>query len=136
MLTIIKVFTFYTFPLSALCLCGNREYPGSFQNKLVSSAVNWLSRYILFLAKLKGRGKLLSWKPHCEITSKSNLVVIRDEKVSPFAFERLEIILSLLCFFWHNYKQILQDNEFYDKYADRFQDISKLENPAVSKVKV
>ena len=33
MLTISKAFTC----LCLLCLCGNREYPGSFQNKLVSS---------------------------------------------------------------------------------------------------
>ena len=33
MLTISKVFTI----LCLLCLCGNREYPGSFQNKPVSS---------------------------------------------------------------------------------------------------
>ena len=34
--------------------CENREYPG-FQNKSVSSAFNWVSRYIFVLAKLKGR---------------------------------------------------------------------------------
>ena len=33
MLIISKVFTI----LCLLCLCGNREYPGSFQNKAVSS---------------------------------------------------------------------------------------------------
>ena len=33
MLTISKVFT-----SSLLCLCGNREYPGSFQNNLVTSS--------------------------------------------------------------------------------------------------
>ena len=32
----------------------NREHPGNFQNKPVSSAFNWVSIYILFLAKLKG----------------------------------------------------------------------------------
>ena len=35
--------------------CENREHPGNFQNKSVSSAFNWVSRYILFLAKLKGQ---------------------------------------------------------------------------------
>ena len=30
---------------------------GNFQNKLVSSSFNWVSSYILFLAKLKGRGR-------------------------------------------------------------------------------
>ena len=32
----------------------NREYLGSFQNKLVSSFSKWVPKYILFLAKLKG----------------------------------------------------------------------------------
>ena len=32
----------------------NWEHPGNFQNKSVRSALNWVSRYILFLAKLKG----------------------------------------------------------------------------------
>ena len=36
---------------------GNREHPDNFQNESVSSSFNWVSRYILFLAKLKGRGK-------------------------------------------------------------------------------
>ena len=33
-----------------------REHPGNFQNKSVSSPFMRESRYILFLAKLKGRG--------------------------------------------------------------------------------
>ena len=52
MLTMSKVFTFP----SLLCLCGNKEYPGSFLNKLVSSFLKWVCKYILFLAKLKGKG--------------------------------------------------------------------------------
>ena len=36
---------------------GNREHPGNFQNKSVSSPFNCVSRYILFLVKLKVRGK-------------------------------------------------------------------------------
>ena len=35
--------------------CEKREHPENFQNKSVSSAFNWVSRYIIFLAKLKGR---------------------------------------------------------------------------------
>ena len=35
----------------------NREHSGNFQNKSVSSAFNSVSRYILFLANLKGKGK-------------------------------------------------------------------------------
>ena len=37
--------------------CGNREHPGNFQNKLVSSPFNWVSRYFLFLAKCEGERK-------------------------------------------------------------------------------
>ena len=35
--------------------CGNREHVGNFQNKSVSSPFNRVSRYILFLPKLKGK---------------------------------------------------------------------------------
>ena len=56
---------------------GNREHPGNFQNKSVSSPFNWVSRYNLFLPKLKGRGSLffcsstLEGGLHYEITPKS-----------------------------------------------------------------
>ena len=50
MLTINKVFTI----LCLLCLCVNREHPGSFQNKSVRSSFKWVLKYIMFLAKLKG----------------------------------------------------------------------------------
>ena len=53
MLIISRVFAI----LSLLCLCGNKEYPGGFQNKWLSSSFNWVSNYILFLAKLKGKGR-------------------------------------------------------------------------------
>ena len=79
---------------------GNREHPGNFQNKSVSFPFNWASRYILFLPKLKGRGRLflrgarrgtaLWYYPQ------EYLVVIRDEKVSPFV--KFETILPVLCF--------------------------------------
>ena len=37
--------------------CGNRGYPGNFQNKLVSSSYKLVPKHILFLAKLKGKGR-------------------------------------------------------------------------------
>ena len=37
--------------------CGNKEHPANFQNKSVSSPFNGVSRYILFLAKMKGIGR-------------------------------------------------------------------------------
>ena len=52
MLTIRKVFTI----LCLLCLCGNMEYPGSFQNKSVISSFKWVPKHILCLTKLKGEG--------------------------------------------------------------------------------
>ena len=51
MLTISKMFKFLS---TLLCQHGNREYPGSFQNKLVYSSFKWVPKNILFLAKLKG----------------------------------------------------------------------------------
>ena len=70
--------------------CWSRENPGNFQNKSISSPFNWVSRYILFLAKLRGKKDLI-WRvqeggPHCE-----RLVVIKD--VYPFV--KFEIILPL-----------------------------------------
>ena len=56
---------------------GNREHSGNFRNKSVSSPFKRVSRYILFLAKLKGSGEEgLFWRvqeaeAHCEITPKS-----------------------------------------------------------------
>ena len=52
-MTITKVFTFPCL----LCLCGNKEYPLSFQNKKVSLSFKLVPMYILFLAKLKGEGR-------------------------------------------------------------------------------
>ena len=52
-ITITKVLTI----LCLLCLCGNREYPGSFRNKSVSSYLKWAPKYILFQAKLEGEAR-------------------------------------------------------------------------------
>ena len=78
----------------------DREHSGNFKNKSVSSTFNWVSRYILFLSKLKGKRR-----PFLEAARRGptlwhylqkHLVVIRDEKVSPFL--KFEIILPFLCF--------------------------------------
>ena len=63
------------------------------------------------------------------------LVDIRHEKVCPFV--KFEIILPL-CFPLEHItnKHCMQDMEFCDKLVDRFQDLSKVKNPAVSKAKV
>ena len=55
MLTISKAFTI----LCLLCMCGHREYPGSSQNKSVSSSFKIMLKYILCIDKLKGEGRFL-----------------------------------------------------------------------------
>ena len=63
--------------------------------------------------------------------SQEYLVVIRDEKVSPFV--KFGTILSLLCFLLDlltkKPRKAWSFAEFYDKFMDRFQDISKIRNP-------
>ena len=82
---------------------GNREHPRNSQNKSVSSPFIWVSRYIFFLAKLKGRGRPFFKSARRGGTlwdyPQEHLVIIRvikDETVSPFV--KFEIILPLLCF--------------------------------------
>ena len=53
MFTISKKFTIFCL----LCLCRNGEYPGSYQNKSLSSSMKFVPKYILFQAKLKGEGR-------------------------------------------------------------------------------
>ena len=106
----------------------NRENPGNSQNKSVSSAFNWVSRYILCLAKLKGRGKPFLKGARRGITlwgyPQEHLVVIRNEKVSPSV--RFKGILPLLCFSsdpftnkhcktWSSLKNLWIDSRTYQK---------------------
>ena len=95
MLIISKVFTI----LYLLCLCGNREYPDSFQNKAVNSSFKRVPTEV----RGKTEAERFFWRlqkggPHCEIIyPQEHLVVMRDEKVSPFV--KFEIIPQpLLCF--------------------------------------
>ena len=70
----------------------NRKHPGNFQDKLVSSAFNRVSRCIIFLAKVKvvrREAKMYDYP-------QEQFVVRRGEKVSPFL--KFEIIRPLLCF--------------------------------------
>ena len=82
---------------------GNKEHPANFQNKSVSSPLNWVSRFFLFLPKLKGRGKPFLRCTRMGTTlldsPQEYLVVTRDEKVSPSV--KFEITLTLLCFLYH-----------------------------------
>ena len=79
----------------------NREHPNNFLNKSVNYPFNLVSRYILFLSKLKGRGRpfLMGARRGTALWDYPKeylLVVIRDEKVSPFV--KFETILPVLCF--------------------------------------
>ena len=79
----------------------NREHPGNFQNKSISSAFNWVSRYILLLANLRGRGRPFLEGPRRGGGTlwdypQEPLFIIRYEKFFPFV--KFEIILPLLCF--------------------------------------
>ena len=47
----------YIYILCLLCLCRNNGYPDSFQNKSVGSSFKLVSKYILFLVKLEGKGR-------------------------------------------------------------------------------
>ena len=94
------------------------------QNKSVSSPFNWVSRYILFLAILKGGGRPFLEGARSGTTlwdySQEHLVIIRDEKVSRFV--KLKIILSHLCFLFdsrtnkhcrtNNYWELSKENIF------------------------
>ena len=77
---------------------GNREHLGNFENKWVSSPFSWV--YSSLLGQTKGERKAFL-KSVIRGTvfwdySQEHLVVIRDEKLSPFV--KFEIILPHLCF--------------------------------------
>ena len=77
-----------------------REHPGNyFQNKLVSCLKLWVSRYILFLSKLKRRVRPFLEGARRGVAlwdyPQEHLVVKIDEKVCPSV--KFEIILPLLC---------------------------------------
>ena len=80
-------------------VCENTKQPGNFQNKSVSSRFSWVSRYVFFMEKLKGRGRPFLEGAGKRVTlwdyPQEHLVVIRYENVSPFV--KFEIILLLLC---------------------------------------
>ena len=79
---------------------GNREHPGNFQNKSVSLPFNWVSRYIIFLAKLKIRGR-----PFLEGARRGCVVRLPQRPLGCYktwkslSFVKFEIILPLLLFF-------------------------------------
>ena len=115
---------------------GNRENPGNFQNKSVTSPFNWLPRYILYLPKLKGRGRIFLWLQDGDRIMRLPPRVLGCHKSWKGLF---------FCEIWYNPTGPLpppppsfvfirplqmQGMEFYDKFIDRFLDISKIKNPA------
>ena len=76
----------------------------------------------------------LTTMPHCEIIPKSTWLS-KEMKMFLF-FVKFEIILSPFISFRPHYKYALQDMEFYNKLVNRFQDLSKVKNPAFSKTRV
>ena len=88
---------------------GNREHPGNFENKSVSSPFNWVSRYIPFLAKPKGRERPFlegaRKVAHCEITPKSIWLSSETKKYlllwnSPFVKILLDPLTNKHCKTW------------------------------------
>ena len=88
MLTISKVFTIFCL----LCLCRNREYPDSLQNKSVNSSFKWVSKYILCLARLRVEGRAF-WSGQSYIYPLNYLLPVRVM----LTILKVFIILFLLC---------------------------------------
>ena len=79
----------------------NREHPGKFQNKSVSSLFNLVPRNILFLAKWKGRGRpFLKGARTGETLRLPPRALGCHKRWKFFSFVKLEIILPLLYFLW------------------------------------
>ena len=132
MLTIKKVF------INLFLLQGKWKHQGNFQYKSVISPFGWVGRYILFLPKLKGRGRpflrgVRRVTALLEYTLEY-LVLIRDEKVNPFV--KFEIIVTLLCFLldFLTKKHCRPWSSMINLWID-FR-ASKVKNPAVRKPKV
>ena len=93
MLTIIKVFIilFYS-------PCGNREHPGNFQNKSVSSQLSVQLYYFLGQTEEERKNFFGACKKGTALLDypQEHLAVTRDGKVCPSV--KFEIILPLLCF--------------------------------------
>ena len=97
--TIIKCSSSYSYSA-----CGNREHPGNFQNKSVSSLFNWVSRYIFFLVKLKTTERPFFERPRrgCDwgwgyiVRLPPRALGSHKRRKSPF-FVKFETILLLLC---------------------------------------
>ena len=91
-----KCYPSYSYPA-----CENRDLPGNFQNKSVSSTFNWVYAYIFFLTKLKSRGGIFLRVPEggmgriVRLPPRALVCQRRRKKVCSFV--KSEIILLLLC---------------------------------------
>ena len=103
----------------------NREHPGNFQNKSTSSPFSWVPmERKIFFRRCKKWDHIMILLPRvlgCHKRWKNlSFSEIWNNPTSPLFFIRCA----------------LQVMEFYDKFVDSFQDLSKVKNPAVSKAKV
>ena len=89
MLTINKVFGI----LCLLCLCWNREYPGSVQNKSLSSSFKWLLKY-----SVPGQAKGKAFLEWASTDLSFKLFFTCRGNVN---YYKSVIILFLLCLWWH-----------------------------------
>ena len=107
----------------------NREHPGNFQNKSINSPFNWVSKYIIFLPKLKGKERLslegckkghhIAWD-----YSNKHFVDIRDKK-SPSFYEiwnnptpplfLLDFLTNKHCRAWRSIMNLWIDSRTYQK---------------------
>ena len=114
---------------------GNRDLNGNFQSKSKSSPFSWVSRYILFLAKLKVRERpfwsVLEGGSYCEITPKRTWLSKYMKK--SLLYWHLKYPIPTLFFIRPPHKWAQQDMESYEKFVDRFQILSKEKNPVFSK---
>ena len=117
--------------------CGNREHPGNFQNKSVSSLFSRVSTYILYFDKLKGRGRpFLKGEEGGHIVRLASIALGFHKRWKMLTFcEIWNNPTPPLFFIRHPNKKALQDMESDDKFVNRFQDVPKVKNPAVSKAK-
>ena len=73
-------------------------HPGNFQNKSVSSPFNWVSRYILFLAKLKGRRRPFL------------LLLARQRSNNYSELSKENVLVNMMLSNWHS---LLESSSWY-----------------------
>ena len=133
----IKVFII----LFLLCL-EEQETPWQFSKQISNFFFQLNFQIHSLLAQIEGERKAFFARvqdgaTHCKIIPQEDLVDIKELKWKSLSSCEIQNNLTLPLFFIRSpYNWALQDMEFYDKLVDRFQDLSKVKNPAASKAKV